>query len=148
MSGCRSRGCKFESQLGHITFMESSWNNFYSHTDLHIFGSPMILPYKLNIYNLMDECHTWDIGFMSQEGWLHTIGRSVGPILCSPVLCPYILDTIWQLVIKSHIFLQIHWFIVKAFCFLCPHLPKAGVGHIAFRRDVTSVRAYVRMSRS
>ena len=29
--------------------------------------------------------------------------------------------------------------------FLCPHLPKAGVGHIAFRRDVTSVRAYVRM---
>ena len=34
----------------------------------------------------------------------------------------------------------------KIFCygieiFLCPHLPLAGVGHIAFRRDVTS---YVR----
>ena len=29
-----------------------------------------------------------------------------------------------------------------------PHLPNAGVVHIAFRRDVTSVRAYVRMSRS
>ena len=27
--------------------------------------------------------------------------------------------------------------------FLCPHLPKAGVGHIAFRRDVTCVCAYV-----
>ena len=27
--------------------------------------------------------------------------------------------------------------------FLCPRLPKAGVGYIAFRRDVTSVRAYV-----
>ena len=27
--------------------------------------------------------------------------------------------------------------------FLCPHLLKAGVGHIAFRRDVTSVCAYV-----
>ena len=31
---------------------------------------------------------------------------------------------------------------------LCPRLPLAGVGHIAFRRDVTFVRAYVRMSRS
>ena len=27
--------------------------------------------------------------------------------------------------------------------FLCPRLPLEGVGHIAFRRDVTSVRAYV-----
>ena len=27
--------------------------------------------------------------------------------------------------------------------FLCPRLPKAGVGHIAFRCDVTSVFAYV-----
>ena len=26
-----------------------------------------------------------------------------------------------------------------------PRLPMAGVGHIAFRRDVTSVRAYARM---
>ena len=26
----------------------------------------------------------------------------------------------------------------------CPRLTLAGVGHIAFRRDVTSVRAYVR----
>ena len=32
--------------------------------------------------------------------------------------------------------------------FLCPHLPLAGVEHIAFRRDVMSVLAYVRMSRS
>ena len=29
-----------------------------------------------------------------------------------------------------------------------PRLPLAGVGHIEFRRDVTSVHAYVRMSRS
>ena len=29
--------------------------------------------------------------------------------------------------------------------FICPHLPKAGMGHIAFRRDVMSVRAYVCM---
>ena len=29
-----------------------------------------------------------------------------------------------------------------------PRLPLAGVGHIAFRRDVTSVRAYVRMARA
>ena len=32
--------------------------------------------------------------------------------------------------------------------FLCPHLPLAGVGHIAFHRDVTSAHAYVCMSRS
>ena len=32
--------------------------------------------------------------------------------------------------------------------FLCPRLLKAGMGHIAFRRNVTSVRAYVHMSRS
>ena len=27
--------------------------------------------------------------------------------------------------------------------FLCPRLPLAGVGHIAFRRGVTSVYAYI-----
>ena len=27
--------------------------------------------------------------------------------------------------------------------FLCLHLPKAGVGHIVFRRDVMSVHVYV-----
>ena len=32
--------------------------------------------------------------------------------------------------------------------FLCPRLPLGGVGHIVFCHDVTSVRAYVRMSRS
>ena len=31
-----------------------------------------------------------------------------------------------------------------SFFILCPRLPKAGFGHITFRRDVTSVRAYVR----
>ena len=36
-----------------------------------------------------------------------------------------------------------HKRVSKCNIFLCPHLPKAGVGHIAFRRDVTSVRAYV-----
>ena len=28
--------------------------------------------------------------------------------------------------------------------FLCPRLPLAGVGHIAFRCDVTSVRVFVK----
>ena len=32
--------------------------------------------------------------------------------------------------------------------FLCPHLPKSGVGNITFRRDVTSVLAYVLLSNS
>ena len=37
---------------------------------------------------------------------------------------------------------QVFIYIILIF-FLCPRLPKAGVGHIAFRCDVTYVRAYV-----
>ena len=44
--------------------------------------------------------------------------------------------------------LPLRLFFSRFLLLLCPRLPKAGVGHIAFRRDVTSVRAYVRMSRS
>ena len=36
-------------------------------------------------------------------------------------------------------------FDVNSGIFLCPRLPLTGVGHIAFRHDVTSVCVYVRM---
>ena len=36
-------------------------------------------------------------------------------------------------------YLFIYLFIYFIYLFLCPRLPKAGVGHIAFHRDVTCV---------
>ena len=38
--------------------------------------------------------------------------------------------------------------VIVIYDFLCPHLPLAGVGYIAFRRDVTSVRMCVRHIRN
>ena len=55
-----------------------------------------------------------------------------GPFIMQKLLCNLVLNQV----------------VFHFLMFLCPRMPKAGVGHMAFRRDVTPVRAYARMSRS